>query len=98
MQDPLEMPTQAEELNNNKVLAVLFLWENEKIFEAKELPKYLLDDLYIKLFTKSKLSGLKGLQDDIIENIVSNLTVTQLYDLDLIDDNFLIEFYNKDND
>lgn len=97
MQDPLEMPTQAEELNNNKVLTVLSLWENEKIFEAKELPKYLLDDLYTKLFTGSKLSGLKGLQDDIIENIVASLTVTQLYDLDLIDDNFLIEFYNRDN-
>jgi hypothetical protein len=60
--------------------------------EMQDIPKRLLDNFAIKLFTDTPLAGDKGKQDEILDTMINQRQTIQMqYDMGLIDDDFMLE-------
>lgn len=69
-------------------------------FRWNQIPEELKAQVAIRLFLGTPLAGDKGRQDEILSKMVdeSVLTVKDQLDLGIIDENFLVNYYNENID
>ena len=67
-------------------------------FSARDIPSRLLFDFVVKLFDNTKLAGDKGMQDEIIDKMFSILTVKDQYNLGIVDDTFLVDIWEENQE
>jgi hypothetical protein len=76
----------------NTLYKALEEYGNGEGLEMQDIPKRLLDNFAIKLFTDTSLAGDKGKQDEILDTMINQRQTIQMqYDMGLIDDDFMLE-------
>lgn len=69
-------------------------------FRWNQIPEELKAQVAIRLFLGTPLAGDKGRQDEILSKMVDEtvLSVKDQLDLGIIDENFLVNYYNENID
>lgn len=64
--------------------------------EMQDIPQRLLDQFAVKLFAGTSLAGDKSKQDEILDTMINqNQTIQMQYDIDLIDNSFMLELAER---
>jgi len=75
----------------------LYEYEYSEGFDTQNIPTRLLYPFIEKLFENTKLAGDKGSQYEILDKMFASITVIDQYNLGIIDDTFLVDYY-RDNE